>query len=211
MDKAKRIEEDKKHQIVSLDGQVQGRDVLKGWQRAPKVEMGVKTRRDVERLIRSNGVWNPNGVQLGHADAQSICDALARNGFRRSHEEEATEICKDKEECLEWLLIHVPESDMPAWALPEKYMAGVSLASGDLKKEGKIRRLAIAGYTPELCADILDECGSDESAAAEMLQQRLLVEDGSFKESAIKSDVWVEELEAIASILDDHFTNHDRI
>ena len=42
-DRAKAVEEEKKSQVVSLDGQVQGKHVLKGWQRVPKVEMGGRT------------------------------------------------------------------------------------------------------------------------------------------------------------------------
>jgi ATP-dependent RNA helicase DHX57 len=45
-DKAKLSEQDKKDQVVSLDGQVQSKHVLKGWQRVPKVEMGGRTRRE---------------------------------------------------------------------------------------------------------------------------------------------------------------------
>ncbi|KAK3096314.1 putative ATP-dependent RNA helicase ucp12, partial [Teratosphaeriaceae sp. CCFEE 6253] len=53
----KREEEAKKNNTVSLDGQV--RKVEKGWQRVPKVEMGVKTRKEVERMVKNEGVWNP--------------------------------------------------------------------------------------------------------------------------------------------------------
>ena len=212
VDRTKQQEEDKKHQVVSLDGQVQNRHVLKGWMRVPKVEMGTKTRRETERLIRSEGVWNPNGLRLSSEQARNICDDLANIGFRRSHVEEATEICKDREECLEWLLIHVPEDDLPKWTLPENYLAGVSLASGDLKREGKLKRLAAGGYSMEICADILDSVGGEESKAAGELQGRLLsddvapplAEDGQY-------GAWDEELLALEAIFGDRFTNHDRI
>ncbi|KAK5167668.1 putative ATP-dependent RNA helicase ucp12 [Saxophila tyrrhenica] len=211
-DKAKQQEEDKKQQVVSLDGQVQSKHVLRGWQKAPKVEMGLKTRREVERLVRSDGTWNSNGVRLSPTETRNICDDLSRIGFRRSHVEEATESCKDREECLEWLLIHVPEDDLPKWALPENYLAGVSLASGDLRKEGKLKRLCAAGYPTEVAADALEKCSGDEAKAAELLQSQLLeVEPDSSEASQASSETWDEELVTLEAILGDRFTNHDRI
>ena len=212
-DRSKQIEEDKKHQVVSLDGQVQSRHVLKGWMRVPKVEMGTRTRRDTERLIRTDGVWNPNGIRLTRDRARAICDDLGNIGFRRSHVEEAAEICKDREECLEWLLIHVPEDDLPKWTLPENYLAGVSLASGDLKREGKLKRLAAGGYSMEVCADVLDAMRGHESKAADELQCRLLGEEEVPSDASGDDglDIWDEELATSEAIFGDRFTNHDRI
>ncbi|WPG99513.1 Hypothetical protein R9X50_00232800 [Acrodontium crateriforme] len=211
-DKAKQVKEDEKQQVVSLDGQVQSKHVLKGWQRVPKVEMGTKTRREVERLIRSEGIWNSHGVHLAKSDARIIIDDLSNIGFRRSHVEEASEICRDREECLEWLLIHVPEDDLPKWALPENYLAGVSLASGDLKREGKVKRLAAAGYAQEVCSDALDASGGDENKAAEFLQGRLVDQDvqGTGVDEP-DANTWDDELATLSAIYGERFTNHNRI
>lgn len=210
--KAKQLEEDKKQQVVSLDGQLQSKNVLKGWQKAPKVEMGTRTRREVERLVRSEGIWNPNATLLDRKDAQLVCDNLSRIGFRRSHAEEAAEICKDREECLEWLLIHVPEDDLPKWALPDNYLAGVSLASGDMVREGKLKRLSRGGYAAEVCADALESCGGDEAKAAALLQIKLLESGpGSTKVSDCSDDIWDEEMLALEAVLGERFTNHQRI
>ena len=208
----KKQEEDGKQQVVSLDGQVQSKHVLKGWRRVPKVEMGAKIRRQVEKLIRSDGVWNPHNVRLGKAEAQEIVLDLQTLGFRKSHVEEAVEICKDREECLEWLLIHVPEDDLPKWALPENYMAGVSLASGDMKREGKLKRLAAAGYSIEVCADALDTYGGNESDAAELLQRSLLGEDQPVQDSARDDgDPWAEEQATLKAIFGERCSNHDSV
>ena len=210
--KVKQREEDVKQQVVSLDGHVQGKHVLKGWQRVPKVEMGSKTRREVERLVRTNGVWNPNAVRLGKEQARAIVDDIFNLGFRRSHIEEAAEICKDREECLEWLLIHVPEDDLPKWALPENYVAGVSLASSDMRREGKIKRLAVAGYSLEVCMDTLDECAGDEGKAAEALQSRLIgVVPAARPQTEAQADVWEEEQVTLEAIYGDRYTSHDGV
>lgn len=210
-DKAKQQVEDKKLEVVSLDGQVQSKHVLKGWMRVPKVDMGLRTRRTVERLIRQGGAWNPNQVLLSQKQRQHIVDELSNIGFRKSHVQEAAEICKDKEECLEWLLIHVPEDDLPKWTLPDNYLAGVSMASGDLKREGKIQRLAASGYSPELCADMLESCNGDEGRTAQLLQSRLLGEDAVSADHAADSALWDEELATSAAIFGERFTSHDRV
>nr|POE62389.1 putative atp-dependent rna helicase ucp12 [Quercus suber] len=210
-DKVKQSKEDEKLQVVSLDGQVQGKHVLKGWQRVPKVEMGTRTRREVEKLVRAEGVWNVHEVRLSKQEISNIADDLTSIGFRRSHVEEAAESCRDRDECLEWLLIHVPEDDLPKWALPENYLAGVSLASGDMKREGKLKRLAAAGYAWEVCSDVLDLCNGDENKAAEALQQRLMGSTEKMAESEESSTVWAEEQGTLEAIFGDRYTNHNRI
>lgn len=190
--------------------------IVKGWTRVPKVEMGKKTRKDVEALIRQYGAWNPHGVHISVTEKADIIEDLSTLGFRRSHLEEAAEICKDKKEILEWLLVHVPEDDLPNWALPEGYSAGISMASSDLKREAAIKSLAAAGYSTELCEEVLDENAGDEGKAAESLQQRLMggvapsLEGSSAELSPAMlhplaidpHDEWEEEQTVLASIYD---------
>lgn len=212
-DKAKAMEEDKKSRVVGLDGQVQSKSVLKGWSRTPKVEMGAKIRREVERLVRNRGVWNPYGVRLSQPERNAICEDLSKIGFRKSHVEEATEFCKDREECLEWLLIHVPEDDLPRWSLPENYLAGVSLVSGDMIREAKLKRLATSGYASDVCAEALEQCNGNEQQAGELLQRRLLNVDHKLAnvDGEDGVEVWNEEMLTLEAIFVDRFTNHDRV
>ncbi|KAG5979395.1 hypothetical protein E4U55_005203 [Claviceps digitariae] len=146
---------------------------MKGWTTAPKVEMGRQTRVQLEGLLRKGISWNPHGVRMPKKQKDSIVSDLAKLGFRKNHVVEAVEYCKDREETLEWLLIHVPEDDLPRWAMPESYSAGVSFGSTNLKREGIIKSLSGTGYSVELCTRILDDNGGDESKAAEALQSLL--------------------------------------
>lgn len=150
------------------------RSAMRGWSRVPKIELGKRTRAHVEDLVRRNAIWNPHGVRLSEFQRRNIANELTELGFRRSHVEEAVAECKDREETLEWLLIHVPEDDLPNWALPEGYVAGISMASGNLKREASIKRLAGAGYSLELCGKVFDDCKGDEALAAETLQSNLV-------------------------------------
>ncbi|KEQ90902.1 hypothetical protein AUEXF2481DRAFT_70679 [Aureobasidium subglaciale EXF-2481] len=211
----KRLEREKQMEAEKKDNSTPGvnKNPGKGWTRAPKVEMGKKMRRDVEALVRQAAPWNPHGVTLSNAEKKHIVQDLSKLGFRPAHVEEATEICKDREETIEWLLIHVPEDDLPKWSLPENYSAGVSMASSDLAREGKLKRLAITGYAMELCEEALDEASGDEAKAAGGLQHRLL---GSRDSSALASttdslnlshdiEVWEEEQVILASIYSDRY------
>ncbi|KAF2205671.1 DEAD/DEAH box helicase-like protein [Delitschia confertaspora ATCC 74209] len=191
-------------------------DKMKGWTRVPKIELGKRTRRDIEHLIRRDAVWNPHGIQLTPQARSKIIEDVTRLGFRRSHVEEAAEFCKDREEVLEWLLIHVPEDDLPTWSLPEGYVAGVSMASGNLKREGAIKRLAAAGYASELCEEAYDRQG-DEAKAAALLQTRLLrptedangiaeeMEQLSMGEGWDDVDAWEEEQTSLSAIYDTRY------
>ena len=113
---------------------------------------------------------------------------------------------------MEFLLIHVPEDDLPHWCLPEGYISGISLASGNVKRESSIKRLAGVGYSPELCERLLDENKGNESDTAEALQ-RLLVQDLDLEarvsslavDSEVDDDIWSEEMETLASIYGDRY------
>lgn len=190
----------------------------RGWTRVPKIEMGKRTRTNVEILIRKHTIWNPHDVKMSEFQRHSIVNEFKGLDFRQSHVEEAVEECKDREETLEWLLIHVPEDDLPRWALPEGYVAGISMASNDLKREGAIKRLAEAGYSLDLCKQIFDVSGS-EAKAAEALQQILLssgqdsevleAEDSWDSEESKESSeaIWEEELTSLQSVFGEQYSS----
>jgi ATP-dependent RNA helicase DHX57 len=187
----------------------------KAWERAPRVEMGKRMRLAVEALIRQHAVWNPNDVSIPSSQRVQVIEAVTKLGFRKSHVQEAAELCKDKEEIIEWLLIHVPEDDLPPWSLPENYIAGVSMASSNLKREAMIKRLAAAGYARDLCEEHLDQNKEDERRTALSLQNQLLglsheqslsneVERSTIEEW--EEDIWTEEQTVLASIFGDRFS-----
>jgi ATP-dependent RNA helicase DHX57 len=198
-----------------------GRNLLKGWERVPKIELGKRTRKAAEHLIRRDAVWNPNAIEIDPANKSRLVHEISELGFRQSHVEEAAEICKDREEIIEWLLIHVPEDDLPSWSLPEGYVAGVSMASSNLKREGAVKRLAAAGYSVDLCEEAYDGQNSDERKAAALLQARLLrpneddksiaqeLADLALTESAEEpqeEDPWDTEMSSLEAIYDKLFS-----
>ena len=179
------------------------------WTKTPKVEMGKRMRASVEDVVRRCGSWNPHGIHLTAHQKEAITDSLGGLGFRPSHVEEALEECGNREETLEWLLIHVPEDDLPRWCLPENYAAGVTMASGNLKREGAIQRLASAGYSIQTCASVLDESGGSEYRAAEVLQRRLTASPDDphiWPLLHSKDSVWSEEMSTLEAIYGSRFS-----
>ncbi|KAK7413438.1 putative ATP-dependent RNA helicase ucp12 [Neonectria punicea] len=194
------------------DGSGRSVNIMKGWTTAPKVEMGRKTRTQLETLLRGGVRWNPHKVVMPKAKKDSIITELSKLGFRRSHVEEAVGYCKDREETLEWLLIHVPEDDLPRWALPESYSAGVSVGATDLKREDIIKRLSQSGYSLELATKVLDEQGGDEDKAAEALQNLLFSssfdasdDSDDFLDMGSPEEQWEDEVASLESTNGDRF------
>ncbi|KAL8765644.1 MAG: hypothetical protein Q9194_006502, partial [Teloschistes cf. exilis] len=182
--------------------------LAKGWTRAPKLEMGKQNRAQIESLIQRNAVWNPYSLEFPTSLREDVVRELITLGFRRSHAEEAITECKDREEALEWLLIHVPEDDLPRWCLPEGYAAGISMASGNPRKDAAIGRLAEPGYSSEICGKILTDCDGNEAQAAEDLQYTLAAQAGlslayNSLDDTDSNSVWKEEQETLRAILGD--------
>ncbi|KAI5299850.1 hypothetical protein KEM56_002917, partial [Ascosphaera pollenicola] len=182
-----------------------GKRENKSWQRATQVDMGVKIRRIIEDLVRDKAIWNPYGVTISRSEKDKILNELCGLGFRRSHVEEAITECKDREEVLEWLLIHIPEDDLPTWSMPENYSAGVSVSSGNLVREGKIKRLAAAGYSFDFCAEVLDQHNGDENLAAEALQNMLIQSGTEIIGDTNDHSIWEEEHDTLGAIFAERY------
>lgn len=195
--------------------------IMKGWTRVPKIDMAKRTRAQVESLVWRDDRWNIHGAQISDFQCRIIINEFVGLGFRKSHIEEAVQECKDREETLEWLIIHVPEEDLPGWVLPEGYTAGLSMASGNLKREASIKRLTEAGYSSELCAKFLDDCHGSESVAAEALQNELVhagsdeqinsnILSLSLAEAEYPDSIWTEEQDTLSSIFGERFKMIER-
>lgn len=186
--------------------------------KSAKIEMGKLIRSDVEALLRKYIRWNLYCISIASDQSVTIVNELSNMGFRESHVREAVEYCKDREEVLEWLLIHVPEDDLPVWAMPENYSAGVSLVSGNIAKEAKVARLSQAGYSIELCQALLEKHGGSELDTSEALQHILC--EGLSKPAEAScltlsgehgEDIWTQELDTLESIFGDRFSKIDAL
>ncbi|KAL8712360.1 MAG: hypothetical protein Q9225_006966 [Loekoesia sp. 1 TL-2023] len=210
----KRSMESKQPINISLGSGMNGSEpnskLARGWTKAPSIEMGKQTRGRIESLVQQKGVWNPHGIRFPGPQVHDVTKEFASLGFRKSHVQEAITECKDREEALEWLLIHVPEDDLPRWSLPEGYTAGISMASGNPKRDATISRLAKAGYSTDLCGKTLDNYDGDEGRAAEALQKTLapMLESDTPAENVDEADIsalYVEEQDTLSAIFGERF------
>jgi ATP-dependent RNA helicase DHX57 len=147
---------------------------MKGWMNVPVVDMSHERRKEAEDIIRRYHVWNPYGIEMKKPAQERIVKEMVELGFRKAHVEEACESVKDRKEALEWLLIHVPEDDLPSRFIPENYAAGITVSTGELGVEYAAKRLSVAGYSLDLCREVLSRNCFDEDRAAEALMQMLV-------------------------------------
>ncbi|KAJ9613469.1 putative ATP-dependent RNA helicase ucp12 [Cladophialophora chaetospira] len=192
---------------ITLVGQRSSNVSIKGWERAPRVELGQDARVRIESVIRSHSLWNQNMLIMSDRDKASIASDLTKSGFQPSHVQEALELCGTREEVLEWLLIHVPEDCLPAWSFPPGYSAGVTLVTSDLATDAKVKRLAVGGYAGELCLQALRDNDGDEALAAEALQSNLVSPAAdSVQNLGADAQVWDEEMAALKAIHEERVT-----
>lgn len=220
-DKAKALVERKKSEAIKkaqlndtlsqqLGTRLPKRDYSRGWCNVPVVEMGKNMRGSVEDIVRRYSVWNINHISLPEKDRQAILDELTGIGFRSRHVKEALDECKDREEVLDWLLIHIPEDDLPGWCLPEGYQAGVTFVTGNLQREGFVNQFSLAGFSVDI-ESIYDEYNGDKATAAEVLQEALCrnisdqVEQLSSSNSDQDVSTWTEEAETLSAIFNDRY------
>ncbi|KAI1608067.1 DEAD/DEAH box helicase [Exophiala viscosa] len=180
----------------------------KGWDSAPRIELGQNTRTRIETIIRTKGSWNQNALKIVLAERASIVSDLKKSGFLQSHIEEALEYCGSREEVLEWLLIHVPEDSLPQWSFPSGYHAGVSLVTNDLATDAKVKRMAEGGYHTQLCVQALRDNHGDETLALEALQAQLVPLANNVSEDTVTdADIWSEEMTALEAILAEKYSS----
>ena len=180
----------------------------RAFERAPRVELGDILRVQLETAVRVKTEWNSSNIQMNDKEEMAAETELTKIGFRQSHVREAMQNCGTRDEVLDFLLIHIPEDDLPRWALPKDYNASIRLASGDLVKEAKLKRLAEAGYSTELCAEALKDNDGSEALALEALQMSLVPPPDDTTASPESNDVnlWEEELLALESIMLESFS-----
>ena len=210
-EKAKAAKEPKFSFVASGDSGPKRAASAKGWHHALPMEIGDSLRSDIEEIVRRKAIWNPYQLEMRESQRSNIVRDLVNLGFRQSHAEEALQQCKDREEALEWLLVYCPEDDLPTWAFPDGYSAGVTFASGNLVKEAALKRLAAAGYPMDDCERAYKEADGNENLAAAKLQERLYYhESDSVDAVGEAADQWHEELLTLESIFADRYSSNSK-
>ncbi|KAK9490155.1 P-loop containing nucleoside triphosphate hydrolase protein [Lipomyces doorenjongii] len=181
----------------------------KGWERVSVIDMSREVRSMVETCIRKYHIWENLSASNGCNLEDDTIQDLVQLGFRKSHVKEAGEFTSSVQAALEWLLIHVPEDDLPPRFFPENYTPGVTLITGSLQLQYAVKRLAQAGYPTELARETIEECSNSERKAIEKLMFSLQYPDVAFKfmDSLTVDQAWDEEIETLSAIYGDRFSN----
>ncbi|EEB08379.1 ATP-dependent RNA helicase Ucp1 [Schizosaccharomyces japonicus yFS275] len=141
------------------------------------LSMNASNRLTLQNLLQGFDIWDyENPKSMSEEEKQSIVSSLVQAGFRKAHAEESCSYTSSFEDALCWLLIHVPEDDLPSRFLPE-VDSSVSFQlhdSTELAFHYSAKRMSATGYNYDLCLATLKECNGDIFIAFEVLQQQLL-------------------------------------
>lgn len=152
---------------------------------------------------------------------KAILVALTQMGFPKYQGEEALEHCISLSDAIEWLLIHVPEDDLPSIfaAKPENMdkRSTTTIVNSDLKFQYALRDIrAHGGYSEDLITEQLNESKGNKRKAIVALTQKLALTEAELipeesldrnEESA--TETWNEEILSLESIYnDDEFINN---
>ncbi|KAG5368941.1 putative ATP-dependent RNA helicase ucp12 [Yarrowia sp. C11] len=199
----------------------------KSWDYAPKAEMSQELRNLVEKVIKKQVTWEKSEPESSAANEKLVTE-ITNLGFRKSHVSEALQYAAaESTELLEWLLLHVPEDDLPGKFLPDKYTTGVSFHTLELSREYMVKRFQEDGYNRDVAIDVLEGVGWSERLGNVELCKRLIGQEGdeesrvqelSIEDSESESEsesvtVWKEEMEALEAIFEPErlSTGDDRI
>ncbi|ORY78254.1 P-loop containing nucleoside triphosphate hydrolase protein [Protomyces lactucae-debilis] len=204
-------EAEKKDEAIRKAGFLPARQSF-DWQHAAVVDMSREYRQRIETMVRGTQLVLSQKIELEPAQTQAISSSLAEYGFRKSHTLEALEHCSSQGDALEWLLLHVPEDDLPPRFLPPSYSVGISASQHDsdsLRIDYAARRLAYAGYPIDSAKACMVQYNS-ELLAAEVLQAELLEFPFDAPATLVEEQPeWAIEIEGIAATFIDTFRSDE--
>lgn len=169
--------------------------------------MSKEGRNAVEKIIKKfhgfESQFQDSALDPSSDVYKSVSRALIKIGFANYQVAEALETCSTLTDAVEWLLIHVPEDDLPESFANNKYKTFfASLQSNDLKYEYAVRDIRAMGYTEDLVRSQLDQVSGNKRLAIVALTNSLCSDDveASPTESIDEQesiDMWQEELASL--------------
>lgn len=175
------------------------------------ITMTKEGRRDVERIIKKYHGFESHSHESSLKPTSEVYKSISRTlikmGFAKYQVAESLETCPTLTDAVEWLLIHVPEDDLPEIFANNKYKSfSASLQSNDLKYEYAVRDVKAMGYSEDLVRSQLDQVGGNKRLAIVSLTQSLCYDENSSHsptESTGEDDsiaMWQEEIASLEAI-----------
>lgn len=171
--------------------------------------MSKESRRAVEKIIKQYHGFENHSQESTLDPAsdlyKSIYRTLTKIGFAKYQVSESLETCSSLTDAVEWLLIHVPEDDLPDIFADNKYKAfSASLQSNDLKYEYAVRDIKAMGYSEDLVRFQLDQVEGNKRLAIISLTHSLSYDGTETPAETIDEqesiDMWQEEIASLEAI-----------
>ncbi|KAK0208634.1 P-loop containing nucleoside triphosphate hydrolase protein [Desarmillaria ectypa] len=213
-----------------------GSEASPGFQNWPEVKMSNELRNQVEDAVKQGWASLPNGAQTGvpkdipEEEIQAATQKLQHLGFTPIQARKAVDFVSEPsaisatllasqgvlEACIEYLVLHVPECDLPERFLPEvnssnSFITSVHVGTDDLKTRWVIEKAAKEAGWP---VHVIRECLSDSRSInswdllVATLCQRLIGEGVTslFDESKALSpyEIDLKDVEGLGGIVDEH-------
>lgn len=154
---------------------------------------------DVLRECRGFRFSKNNGISATNPEYDSLFEILTNLGFVKAQAEEALKYTSTPGDALVWLLVHVPEDDLP----PQFHPTGAGNVSARVTKsldiERQVAKIHSFGYSDAVArAALADSAGSLGQTIVKLTHQ--LAQVPSAEPSELSEETWISECESLSSI-----------
>lgn len=170
----------------------------KVWEQAPFIDFSLEIRISIEKSIKKHINW----ILHHHEPTENVgtLDQLSKLGFRETHVVEASKYATSFIDCLEWLLFHIPEDDLPPYFTKTNQDSAVSLKiSKNIQYEYILSRLSQSGFDHDDIILALETCNNNEVETAAYLTSQL-INYTSTETVPDSQELWDQEFEALEMI-----------
>ncbi|RCK64517.1 hypothetical protein Cantr_00371 [Candida viswanathii] len=159
---------------VILDSEVR-KFPKKVWENAPFVDIPSDVRTSIEHSIKNHIDWvNTDHDLLKDSNDTTILNNLLSLGFRETHIKESFNYCSKFSDCLEWLLFHIPEDDLPPVFSKRDNDSKMQLKiSSNLEFEYALKRMLQSGIDEDEVLEVYRANSNDEQKTCVELTKQL--------------------------------------
>lgn len=164
----------------------------------------------VEELIRTHHGFNmlqKKSSSDGSGGDEDVKSDLTKLGFLPFQISEALLYSNTLSGTLEWLLIHIPEDDLPTIFTEKNHRhhvtANIQKPNIELKTEYAIRQIKPYGYGEDVIYQALTSCGDSKPQAMVKLTQDLVYGSDDSNKNNVEGDdddIWADEVQSLIAI-----------
>jgi ATP-dependent RNA helicase DHX57 len=168
------------------------------WLKYPILNVPKQLREMIEEVLNANIVFKPKAAE--NLNAKPLQKSLLKQGFLPSHVTECLLYTSTLDKALEWLYLHIPESDLPKSLQPVDFNQVIvqNYNSNDLAEQYIIRKLISTGFSSENSANAVRQWINEIDTVTRLCWSLI---DRKFEDSPNFNQIdFDEELEVLESI-----------